>query len=430
MPENQESKLGIVDVDAFQEEIESYFKGNKEKIRKIMETLANNSQIYDMTKLGRYGENPHQVASGGKQRGYKGPTVMNPPLHGKPLGYNNLKDANAALETILEFQDKPAVVVVKHKNPCGLATGENLAEAFENAWYGDQISSFGSVVGYSKIVDEETVQLLKNKFVEVIIAPGYTNGALDWIKSQNSKKDLRVIDIMGEKGDIELPKIKDYNELNTVIGGMLKQTANQKLFLTNLEALLGRPVKYTELNSGNEYIVGTVTQEKFDENQLGLIEFASIAGKHTHSNAIVLAYEYAGDKYRVLGMGAGQPNRMDSAKKLALPKGRENLMRQYFRIKGLDFAQMMDTMINTWPIQNLETSAPIGEYIDKILGSARVVLYSDAMFPKRDGLDAAVDMGVKYVIQPGGSKADDEIIKAANESEIAMIFTGMRHFKH
>jgi len=375
-------------------------------------------------KLGRYGENPHQTAYGETDEIYQGPNVFTEPLHGKPLGSNNIEDANTALEVLLDLHDRPAVVIMKHKNPCGLATGDNLAEASTNAWFGDEVSAYGSVVGYSQQVNEDAVRLLSNKFVEVLIAPSYDKEALDWIKSKKTKRDLRVI----ATGPLE--NAPEFIEEHKIRGGTLSQTQDNRLYLgDSIEDLLSKPQKMTEPNSGLEYHVGTVTERGFDEDMQGLIEFSIIEGKHTKSNAIILAYEYEKGKYRVLGMGAGQPNRKDSGEKLALPKAQENLMRQYFREQGLDYPATMDKIIRNSQYRDnlLET---IEEYRKNILSSKNVVLFSDAFFPFRDGLDAVAELGVKYVVQPGGSKQDEEVIRAANQHDVAMIFTGIRHFRH
>ena len=222
----------------------------------------------------------------------------------------------------------------------------------------------------------------------------------------------------------------DFTEKHKIRGGTLSQTQDNKIFLCdNFQKLLITARKITEKNSGIEYLVGAVTEKRFKDGMEGLIDFSIIAGKHTHSNAIILAYEYEKGKYRVLGMGAGQPNRKDSGEKLSLPKAQENLMRQYFKEKGLDYPMVMDKIIRNgeYGINMIER---IKKYTNDLISSDKVVLYSDAFFPFRDGLDAAAELGVKYIVQPGGSKNDEEVIKAANEHDVAMIFTGIRHFKH
>ena len=380
-----------------------------------------------MTKeqLGRYGENPHQKSWKEEDEAFKGPSVLAPALHGKPLGYNNLIDAASALEIMIDLQEVPAVAVLKHTNPCGLATGDSLAEAFVNAWYGDEVSAFGSIVGFTKEVDLETAKLLSGKFVEVLVAPAYSPEALEWIKRQKSKEDLRVI----ATGPIE--GAPDFVETREIRGGVLSQTRDNRLYLCDsVKALLDEPQEITEPNSVLTYKVGTVTEQKFGEFREGLVEFGIVAAKHTKSNAIVIVYEYEFQKYRLLGMGAGQPNRLDSVRKLALPKAKENLMRQYFREHGLDYPMTMDRMSHD-PEYNSALVDGMRKYERWIMSEqATVLLVSDAFFPKRDAVDAAAEGGIRSIVQPGGSKADQEVIKAANEHSIAMIFTGIRHFKH
>tara|TARA_Y100000310_G_scaffold308996_1_gene352647 strand:- start:2227 stop:3366 length:1140 start_codon:yes stop_codon:yes gene_type:complete len=364
-------------------------------------------------KLGRYGENPHQEAWIEMDESYKGPSILNKPLHGKPLSYNNLQDANAALEIMLDLKDKAAVVVLKHKNPCGLATGKELVSAFENAWYGDEISAFGSIVGFTQAVTLDVVKLLKGKFVEIILAPSFDKEALDWVESVPGKKNLRVI----ETGELNS---SDFIEEYSIRGGRVSQTQDNKLFLCNdIEGLFNEPQTITEPNSEIVYQVGTVTNTKFNDSMKGLTEFSMVAGKHTRSNAIVLVYEYEEGQYRVLGMGAGQPNRIDAFRKLAFTKAKENLTRQYCRENGLDYDSF-----------NGKISGEADDYGSKILGSERVVLFSDAFFPKTDSVITAFKLGVRHIVCPGGSIADDEVVKAADEKEVAMIFTGIRHFRH
>lgn len=379
----------------------------------------------EKTQLGRYGENPHQVAWAEKDDSYKGPTVLNEPLHGIDTGYNNLLDANAALNVILDLQGKPGVVIVKHQNPCGIATGETLGQAFEHAWRGDEVSSFGSIVGYSQEVDEAAAKALQGRFVEVTVAPSYSESAIKWIKSHESKKErLRVIPT-GPLGNA--PK---FTEEHAIRGGKVSQTADDRLYLCeSIEQLVADPQTLKELNSGLVYQVGNVTQVRFNPKMGGLVEFATLAGKHTKSNAIILAHEYAPGQYKVLGMGAGQPNRMDSGRKLALPKALENLMRQYAREQSLDYPMTMDRMLQD-PRYAADLTRKVEEYSRTILSSEKVVLFSDAFFPKRDGLVAAAELGVKYIVAPGGSKEDPDVIKAADELGVAMVFTGIRHFKH
>ena len=375
-----------------------------------------------MTKHLRYGENPHQKAWSVRDDSYSGPTVLNDPLNGKPISYNNLRDANSALEIMLDFHDRPSCVVVMHSEPCGLATGESLSEAFINAWYGDEVSAFGSIVGYSQKVDLVTAKLLSKRFVEVLVAPEYDEDALAWICKR--KKDLRVI-ATGSLADAP-----EFTEQVNIRGGSLSQSQDNRLYLCDtVGQLLAEKMRSTEPNSGITYDVGPVTARRFDPSMAGLVEFSILAGKHTKSNAIVLVYEYEEGKYRMLGMGAAQPNRKDSCEKLAATKAKENLTRQFFREKGLGYDSAMLKMVADERFRK-DIFDDIDLYASKILSSNSVVLFSDAFFPFRDTVDIAAELGIEYIVQPGGSKRDSEVIDAANEHGIAMIFTGIRKFKH
>ncbi len=375
-------------------------------------------------QLGRYGENPHQTAWKEVDESYNGPNVLTKILHGKPLGYNNLLDANTALEVMLDFPREPAAVVVKHQNPCGLATGYDLKEAFKNAWFGDEVSAFGSVVGYSQKVGQDVVKLLTNKFVEVLVAPDYDESALTWIKRKKSKKNLRII----ATGNLENPP--NVIEKHYIRGGIISQTQNNKICLGDkIDDILTKPKLRIEPKTKIKYKIGCVTKKKIKDNMENLVRFAIIAGKHVKSNAIILAYEYETEKYRLLGIGAGQPNRKDSVEKLVIPKAKENLMRQYFREQSLDYVITMDKIIHDKEYGN-KISKEIESYTKNILSSEKVVLFSDAFFPFRDGLVAAAQSGIRYIVQPGGSTMDESIIKTANEYGLAMSFTGIRHFRH
>ncbi|RKX68781.1 hypothetical protein DRP43_05120 [candidate division TA06 bacterium] len=325
---------------------------------------------------------------------------------------------------MLDFSREPAAVVVKHQNPCGLATGYDLKEAFKNAWFGDEVSAFGSVVGYSQKVGQDVVKLLTNKFVEVLVAPDYDESALTWIKSKKSKKNLRII----PTGNLENPP--NFIEKYYIRGGIISQTQNNKICLGDkIEDILTKPKIITEPKTGTKYKIGCVTKKNFKDNMENLVKFAIIAGKYVKSNAIILAYEYETGKYRLLGIGAGQPNRKDSVEKLAIPKAKENLMRQYFREQSLDYVITMDRIIHDKEYGN-KISKEIESYTKNILSSEKVVLFSDAFFPFRDGLVAAAQSGIRYIVQPGGSTMDESIINAANEYGLAMSFTGIRHFRH
>jgi len=321
----------------------------------------------------RYGENAHQRAWLYRDADSREASIaLTEVLHGKPMSYNNYVDGDGALEAVKDLSGKPGVAIIKHTNPCGYATGETPAEAFEAAWSGDPVSAFGSVVAVTEPLDLATAQCLDGRFVEAIIAPAYAPDALDHL---TKKKNLRILKLTKPMGK-PLPRrmLKDVN------GGLLVQNVDVALTET-----------------------WTVpTKAPFDESKKELALFGIAAAKHTKSNAIVLVQEYKPGFFRVLGMGAGQPNRVDALKKLSVSKAVENL--------------------------RAETPEITDEQIKQIIGEC--VFVSEAFFPFADSIDAAHEMGAKYVVQPGGSIRDDEVVAACNKHGIAMAFTGMRHFKH
>jgi len=315
----------------------------------------------------RYGENAHQQAVF-----YKDPNCTEASLataeqlHGKELSYNNIVDADAALEMIREFSESNAVAIIKHLNPCGLATGATLDEAFSAAWEGDPVSAFGSVIAVSRKVDLKTAELLKGRFVEILLAPDFEADALEFLR--NKSKDIRLLKV----GEIKPPKAcKVYKH---VIGGMLVQD---------------RDVEVWEKFQ-------CVTKAQFPKEKQELSKFSWLVCKHIKSNAIVMCYEYKAGYFMILGLGPGQPNRIDSNLRLCQPRVADNIKRM-----------------------NLNESA-WGE----------LVLASDAFFPFADNIDASASAGIKYIIQPGGSKKDNEVIEACDKNGIAMAFTGTRHFRH
>ena len=318
----------------------------------------------------RYGENPHQSAT------FRPDSPLPPEatlaaariLHGKEMSYNNYVDGDAALEAARELHDAPAAVVVKHTNPCGAATGDTLAAALAAAWEGDVVSAFGSVIAVTRPIDLPAAEVLKGRFVEALIAPAFAPDALDFL--QNKSKDIRLISL-----DRPLAAPLPRKTLRQINGGMLAQDAD---------------VRAPEAWS-------VVTQTPFPDALRPVADFGIRICKHLKSNAILLAWEAAPGRYAILGMGAGQPNRVDAMRKLALPKARENLARL-----GIDLDDAM----------------------------AKTVLVSDAFFPFADNVEAAAAFGVKYVVEPGGSKKDADCIAACDAHGIAMAFTGCRHFLH
>jgi len=304
----------------------------------------------------RYGENPHQEAAFYRQIGAPpvGLATMKQ-LHGPELGYNNLLDFSAALALLLEF-DEPAAVVVKHTNPCGAARAATVGAAMALAKASDPVSIYGGIVGVNRTLDTAVVQALAGVFVEILFAPSFAPDALEEIK--RTKKKCRVFEISGDR-----PLPARLPEYRGVLGGLLVQTTD----LVDLEP--------ADLK--------TVSKRAPTAAELDALRFAWRVGKHAKSNAIVLA-----TREQVIGVGAGQMNRVDSAR-LAVMRAREI---------------------------GLETTG--------------TVCASDAFFPFRDGLDVVARAGATAVIQPGGSLRDEEVIAAADEHGLAMVFTGVRHFRH
>lgn len=309
------------------------------------------TRTYEQVQQLRYGENPHQDAAFYEIPNYGGISLATAKqLHGKELSYNNIQDANAALEIVLEY-DSPTAVAVKHMNPCGIGIGETLQEAFQRAYDADPISIFGGIIAVNRPVDKETATKMSEIFLEIVIAPSFTKEALNIL---TEKKNIRLLEIpMNE--DVEV-----YDKVVSVKGGLLVQT-NDAATITeeDLEVVTER----------------TPTKEEI-ENLL----FSWKAVKHVKSNAIVLAK----DK-QTIGIGAGQMNRVGAAK-IAIEQAGE-------KAKG-------------------------------------AVLASDAFFPMPDTVEAAAKAGITAIIQPGGSKRDQDSIDVCNEHGIAMVFTKVRHFKH
>ena len=301
----------------------------------------------------RYGENPHQSAAFYVNGDRPGVATARQ-VQGKELSYNNLNDTDAAFEAVAEF-DAPTVVIVKHANPCGVATAASLAEAWDAALRCDPESAFGGIVALNRRLDAAAAEKISAIFTEVIVAPDADEDALALLAR---KKNLRVL----LTGGLPDPAAAGMT-IKSVAGGLLAQ---------NRDA--GR-ITVADLK--------TVTQRQPSAQELADLIFAFRVCKHVKSNAIVYAKGGA-----TMGIGAGQMSRIDSA-----------------RIAGIKAAHA-----------SLE-----------LAGS---VVASDAFFPFRDGLDVVVDAGAIAVIQPGGSVRDDEVIAAANERGVAMVFTGVRHFRH
>ena len=331
----------------------------------------------------RYGENWHQEATV-----YKYPTAAGPSLshakqlHGKELSYNNYIDIDNAVLTLKDLNSKnPSAVIVKHNNPCGLATGKTLKDAFLSAWDGDPISAFGSIICVNRPFDVETAKCLDKKFIEIIVAPAFDPEALEILKKKS--ETLRLIELPGF--DQPFDSLYVYK---TIAGGILEQTRDSGVF--------------------EKWEV--VTKMPFPDSKKGLSEFAMSACKCIKSNSISIAYEYEPGFYMLLGMGAGQPNRVDSIRKLGAPKAYDNLKTMYDRKK------------------DSEKTMSLESYQQQIISEC--VMASDAFFPFDDSVVYAHEAGLKYILSPGGSIRDSEVIATADRLGVSMVFTGMRHFLH
>jgi len=304
----------------------------------------------------RYGENPHQRAAFYKNTGATVEASISSAVQhqGKELSYNNIGDTDAALECLKQFNDQPACVIVKHANPCGVAYGASLLEAYERAFSTDPESAFGGIIAFNKTLDEQTLQtILDKQFVEVIIAPEVTEAA---IAVAAKKKNVRLLSC-GQWDDAPAARL-DFKRVN---GGLLVQDIDNQL--------------YKELK--------VVTKRAPTEDEMRDLLFSWKVAKFVKSNAIVY-----GKDLMTIGVGAGQMSRVNSARIAAIKAEHAKLA---------------------------------------VTGA---VMASDAFFPFRDGLDNAASVGITAVIQPGGSMRDEEVIAAADEHDIAMVFSGMRHFRH
>lgn len=307
---------------------------------------------YEKVQDLRYGENPHQSAAFyRKPLAEPGNITTAEQLHGKELSYNNINDANAALQIVKEFSE-PAVVAVKHMNPCGVGIGSNAHEAFEKAYAADPVSIFGGIVAFNRKVEKETALRLHEIFLEIVIAPDFSPEALEVL---TQKKNIRLLKLSG-----------------------MENGKRQELMITSVEGGMLVQDKDIRQLASDEWKV--VTDRAPSEEELKQLLFAWKVVKHVKSNAIVLAKDDM-----TIGVGAGQMNRVGAA--------------------GIAIEQA-------------------GE---KARGS---VLASDAFFPMGDTLELAAKAGITAVIQPGGSIRDEESIQVANENGMAMVMTGVRHFKH
>ena len=303
-------------------------------------------------QLLRYGENPHQQAAFYQDNSIQGPCIANAKqLHGKELSYNNILDLNSALELVKEFTE-PACVIIKHNNPCGTACAQDNVQAYNLAYETDPVSAFGGIVAFNNPVDRASAEEMTKIFLEAVIAPAFEPDALEVLKN---KENLRLL----ETGVLDASS-NDFLDVRKVNGGFLLQDADREVI---------DPKK-----------LRAVTEKRPSDQLMQDILFAMTVAKHVKSNAIVVVKDR-----QVLGVGAGQMNRVGSAR------------------------------------------IALGQAGEKAHGA---ILASDAFFPFRDTVDQAARAGIKVIVQPGGSMRDEESIKAANEHGIIMVFTGMRHFKH
>jgi len=312
--------------------------------------------VYEKIQDLRYGENPHQKAAFYRELGLTGTCVAGATmLQGKELSFNNIADTDTAVECVRVFNE-PACVIVKHANPCGVATGVSLADAYDRAYRTDPTSAFGGIIAFNRELDAETATAITGRqFVEVIAAPSVSAEATAVLASKANVRVL-VLGALNKKTPTEL-------EYRSVVGGLLVQSR---------DTALAQPDTFK-----------IVTEKRPTPTQYADLWFAWRVCKYVKSNAIVFARDGM-----TIGVGAGQMSRVYSTHVAALKAKDEGL-----EVDGSSMA-------------------------------------SDAFFPFRDGIDAAAKYGIKAIVQPGGSKRDDEVIAAANEHGMTMVFTGMRHFRH
>lgn len=312
----------------------------------------------------RYGENPHQTAAFYRTNDGRPGIASANQLQGKELSYNNFNDTDAALELIAEFDPAlgPAVAIIKHANPCGVARGKTLTEAYQFALRCDPVSAFGGIIALNSRIDAEAAEAITKIFTEVVVAPAVTAGAEQIFRS---KKNLRLL-IVPELADPRAPGLL----VKSVAGGLLVQSRDNAV-ISDLD-------------------LRVVTKRRPTSEEMLDLKFAFMVAKHVKSNAIVYAKDGA-----TVGIGAGQMSRLDLSR-IAARKAEDAAV-----------------------AAGLAQSLAIGS-----------VVASDAFFPFADGLLAAAEAGATAIIQPGGSMRDDEVIAAADEKGLAMVFTGTRHFRH
>jgi phosphoribosylaminoimidazolecarboxamide formyltransferase/IMP cyclohydrolase len=329
--------------------IYTYLRG-MEKDGNFPETL---SLTFEKVQELRYGENPHQRAAFYKETGLmSGCLPYAEQIHGKELSFNNINDTNGAIELLKEYEE-PTVIAVKHANPCGVGSAETIYDAYMKAYEADPVSIFGGIVAANREIDEKTAEQINRIFIEIVVAPSFSDAALNIL---TAKKNIRILKLIKISDEVPEQAV----DMKKVLGGLLIQEYNRYLLEEN-------NIQY-------------VTDRKPSDKEMEDMLFAMRVVKHTKSNAIVLA-----KNKQTIGIGPGQANRITSAK------------------IAIEYAG------------------------GKSKGS---VMASDAFFPFSDVVEAAASAGISAIIQPGGSVRDQESIDACNKYGIAMIFTGMRHFKH
>ncbi|MEJ2055944.1 MAG: bifunctional phosphoribosylaminoimidazolecarboxamide formyltransferase/IMP cyclohydrolase PurH, partial [Calditrichaceae bacterium] len=335
-------------------------------------------RAYSQAKELRYGENSHQSAFFLRQNGASDSLYDINVLHGKELSFNNLVDMYSAIDSVRDLKQS-GCAVIKHNNPCGLSEGTDQRKVFEQAWAGDPVSAFGSVIAFNRKLKLDTARFLEldndnkmlRKFVEVIIAPEFDQNALDYL-FQN--KNLRVV-------EFDPARLTPDKDMKFLFNSVLIQNADDKL----------------------RDKAETVTRTSMQVDD-GLLDFGLIACRQLKSNSIAIVRQLKNGDYQLLGMGCGQPNRVNSTQ-LAIKRSVENLKMEFSgQESGLD------------------------DYVKKEMGDA--ILVSDAFFPFPDNIELAGDAGITKVFQPGGSIRDKSVIAKCDELGISMIFTGLRHFKH
>lgn len=353
LTESDEFEDEDFDDDDFEDDIEDKDFSNNGNAVDVEDEDLSEFITLDMVKVTdlRYGENPHQKAA--LYQHYENAGIAQAEiLHGKEMSYNNYIDADAAWRLVCDF-DELACAIIKHTNPSGVGTGANNTEAYRRALATDPVSAFGGIVAFNKTVDSEAAAAVNEIFTEVVVAPDFSDEALEIFRK---KKNLRVLRV--EDGGFS-----DVLEYRTIAGGMLVQNRDDLVV--------------------SEFDLKIVTTRKPTDEEVRALLFAWKVCKHVKSNAIVFANEF-----QTVGVGAGQMNRVDSVRLAAMRAEKTEL-----------------DLINT-------------------------VMASDAFFPFRDNVDEAAKFGITAIIQPGGSVRDEETIQAANEHGLAMVLTGVRHFKH